>query len=128
MAIDYFRSLGISASEKEYIVLYGDDHGSCRVTAEHDVPGRETLGPLKSYGVFRLFDALADYTWNGTAAGKEVALGHGSVAQRFMGQWPDGTPFHELSVESNPQPLHPESFYKKTWHSRQNPRAQLQSF
>lgn len=126
MAIDFFRSIGVS--QKEYVVLYGDDHDGCRVTAEHDVPGRETMGALKYYGVFRLADALADYAFNGNASGKEVALGHGSAAQRFMGAWPDGTPFHELSAESNPQPLHPESFYKKSWHARQNPRAQLQTF
>jgi hypothetical protein len=80
---------------------------------------------LDYYGVYRLVDALADYTFNGNRDGKKIALGGGSPEQRFMGTWPDGQPVKELEATDQPVVTHPQSFYLQPWDSPLNPRRNV---
>ena len=67
------------------------------------------------YGVYRIFDALAHYTFAQSQEAKEVALGNGSEKQRFMGTWPDSSPVKEPLVSDNPVMLHPHKHYFFHW-------------
>jgi hypothetical protein len=89
-----FESLPIPDSEKEYITLRSTAVDGYDYLANHAVVGSGGSGygvydALDHYGVFRLAEALADYAFNDSAAGKNVALGDGSDAQIEMGELRD---------------------------------------
>ncbi len=122
MAKDIYETIGIPESGKEFIILFSDTNAStgCRIVADHAAPtnfeaGRETVDALDFYGVYRYIDALVDYTFNGTPAAKEIAFGHGSEVQRFMGTWPDGTPVREALIARDVPLVKPKSFYFFNW-------------
>lgn len=100
IAKEIFDRINLPASEKDFVMLMTEERNSYRLGAEHGAmyggDGRERLDALDYYGVWRLFDALADYTFNGNEAGKKIALGNGSAAQRYMGLWPDGQPVRQM--------------------------------
>ncbi len=117
MGINLFRQIQLPPSEKNYVMLQSDTYRSCQLVANHPVPntyGRDgkKVNALDYYGVYRLFDALADYAFNGNPKGKEIALGQGNKEQIFMGTWPDGTPVRPLIATQNPQPAKSESSYQ----------------
>lgn len=129
MAKDLFETIGIPLSRKEFIVLRSDTnpHDSCALIADHATPMtyyRDTLQQdlLDFYGVYRYCDALADYAFYGTAGAQEIAFGHGTAAQRFMGTWPDGTPVREALISTQAPLLQPRSFsyfhWKHPWNLR----------
>jgi hypothetical protein len=66
---------------------------------------------LDEYAVYRLFDALAAFTFSGSEPGRRIAFGRGSDAQIDMGRWSDGTPVATLISSRDPQPGRPESDY-----------------
>jgi hypothetical protein len=127
MAVDLFNHIGIPNEEKDYITVYTDSSQGIVMHANHFVPygtknpyGEENL--LDYYAVYRLFDALADYSFNGNLAGKKVALGNGSPEQVTMGEWPNGTPVKPLTVTDHPKAGHPELSYVFMWDNSLNPR------
>jgi len=127
MAKDVFENISIPSSEKEYVTLFSDSWSSCTLDADHFTPlatgisfGKEDA--LDYYGVYRLFDALAAYTFTSDTAGKALALAHGSAQQRFMGKWPGGPYVRELSATAYPEITHPESYYQNPWSNEINPR------
>lgn len=122
IAKDLFETIAIPDSSKEFIVLFSDTNATagCRLLADHSTPaslhyGHETVDNLDFYGIFRYFDALADYTFNGSEQGRELALGHGAPDQRFMGTWPDGTPVREALISPEAPLVKPESFFYFHW-------------
>jgi uncharacterized protein (TIGR03437 family) len=95
IAKEIFERTGLPASEKDFVLLRSDQQQGVELEASHGTPSGQTPNALDYYGIWRLFDALADYAFNSTMAGKELALGNGSAPQRFMGTWPNGQPIKE---------------------------------
>ncbi len=108
--IDQFESLtAIPDTEKEYITLRPSEIDSYVYLADHRViatggSGYGAYDALDDYGVFRLVEALADYTFNGSADGKLVALGDGSDEQIEMGA------LRDLVSTDDPRPIPGETY------------------
>ncbi len=126
IAIDIYKSIQVPASEKDYVVINSATFGDCFLEANHLAAGSAPgmTNSLDYYGVYRLFDGLADYTFNGNDIGRRVALGHGDPLQTDMGVWPEtNAPLADLTSEyANPQPNRPESDYSNPFDGPANPR------
>lgn len=82
LAADIFRNISISNAEKDFLILQRDTVGGYVYPADHNTPNTViALNAHDYYGIYRLLDALADYTWTGSAAAKNVCLGNGSATQ-----------------------------------------------
>jgi pimeloyl-ACP methyl ester carboxylesterase len=82
LAADIFRNISISTAEKDFLILQRDTVAGYVYPADHNTPNTViALNAHDYYGIYRILDALADYTWNGNMAAKDVCLGNGSVAQ-----------------------------------------------
>lgn len=82
LAADIFRNISISNTDKDFLILQRDTVGGYVYPADHNTPNTIiALNAHDYYGIYRILDALADYTWNGSAAAKNVCLGNGSAAQ-----------------------------------------------
>jgi uncharacterized protein (TIGR03437 family) len=94
---EMFDRINLPASEKEFVIVRSEERLGYKLYAEHSTPSSSSgENALDYYGVYRLFDALADYAWTGNEAGRRIALGNGSDEQKFMGRWPDGQPVRAL--------------------------------
>lgn len=94
---EIFERVNLPSSEKDFVMLRGETRLGYKLNAEHGTPSTASgENALDYYCVYRLLDALADYAFNGSEAGKRVALSNGSSEQRFMGRWPDGQPVREM--------------------------------
>jgi acetyl esterase/lipase len=127
MAVDIFNSINVPPSRKDFLTLHSDSLGGYVMMSNHYVPygshepnGRENL--LDYYGMFKVVDALADYTWAGSEEARNVALGHGSREQRFMGEWTDARAVRLLDVTGTPRATHPQLGYTWAWDNKVNPR------
>jgi hypothetical protein len=125
MATSLFTTIGIPAGEKNYIVLYSDSCGGCRLRADHFTPKgpfdpRAEEDALDYYGIYRTFDALAAYTFDNDTSGRALSLGHGKQIS-FMGTWPNGKPVTGLSATSDPVITHPQDYYSFSWDLVLNP-------
>lgn len=90
MANDIFNTINIPASEKDYLRVQSATIGTYAYQAIHGLPNTASdYNALDFYAIYRHLDALCDYTWNGSLAGKDVALGNGSTNQVSM---PGGLP------------------------------------
>lgn len=119
MAIDIFSNISIPASEKDFILLKSDTVSGNIYVADHVVPNTAAaFNAFDYYAYYRLLDALCDYTFNGNLAGKDVALGNGSVAQVTM---PAG--LKNLIETDNPFAVYPESKYEFPCGDTQNERS-----
>ncbi len=96
MAKEIFERINLSSSEKDFLMLRGEQRLGYKLDAEHGTPSGGTIDALDYYGIYRPFDALADYAFYGSQEGKRIALGNGSAEQRFMGTWSDGQPVREM--------------------------------
>ena len=127
MAIDVFDSINIAPDNKDYVTLRSDTNGKTSLLADHFVPlgatGSAQINRLDTAGIYRLIDALADSTFHGSAAGRDVALGGGSVAQVDMGAWPDGTPLLPLLVTDHPVAQYSPDSFVFPFDSSFNPRG-----
>jgi uncharacterized protein (TIGR03437 family) len=92
IAQELFARINLPASEKELVMLMHEERLGYSLDAGHGTPSGNGEDAHNFYGVYRLFDALADYAFTGNPGGKRVALG----GERFMGLWPDGKPVREL--------------------------------
>jgi dienelactone hydrolase len=127
MAVDLFNTLPIPASEKDYMTIYSDSLDGYVMQANHFVPyGPENIyGDLNAfdyYGIFKNFDALADYTFTGNIKAKNTALGNGSHDQVYMGMWSDNQQVKTATVTDTPKATHPELLYLYSWDNALNPR------
>jgi Chlorophyllase len=111
MAIDIYNNSHMR--NRYFFLVHSMTVGGCDVTADHSTPGRNVSLRQKQYAVFRPFDALADAAFNGSApalsALPDMALDHSG--------------YQPLSLEIQPAPVEPESYYKYPWSSDKNPRA-----
>ena len=82
---------------------------------------RSAYDALDYYGVYRLLDAMMDYSFNGNVNAKNVALGNGSAAQITMPSY-NGQAMAPLEVTDNPTPKYPQSKYEFPCNSSTNPR------
>jgi hypothetical protein len=122
MAIDIFKNINIGSSEKDFILIKKSVVAGYTYTAEHNLPNTRTAyDAYDYYGVYRLLDALADYSFNNSSAGKDVALGNGSANQVTMPSF-NGVALAPLEVTDNPVPLYPQSKYEFQCSSVVNPR------
>ncbi len=117
--IQQFEPIPVPDSEKEFIMLrperlqaydYAADH---RVIATGD--GYGVHDAMDDFGVFRLLDALADYSFTGSPAAWRVALGNGADEQIEMGALPD------LVSTDDPRPI-PGKVYDYPCDYSGNPR------
>lgn len=122
MAIDIFSHINIATSEKDYIYIKSSTIAGYKYVTDHVLPNsRSAYDALDYYGVYRLLDALIDYSFNGSAAGKKVALGNGSTEQITMPGY-DGQLMAPLEVTDNPSPKYPQDKYTFPCNSSNNPR------
>ncbi|MBK8504812.1 MAG: alpha/beta hydrolase [Saprospiraceae bacterium] len=108
MAIDLFKNINIPGDQKDYLMVQSDTIGIDVYEADHGLPGTfQVFNALDYYALYRLLDALADYTFNGNEEGRVVALGHGEPAQISM---PIG--LSPLVHSDQPEPLFDEDHYE----------------
>lgn len=82
LAADIFRNISISNSEKDFLILRRDTVNGYIYPADHNTPNTTiALNAHDYYGIYRILDALADYTWNGNQSAKTVCLGNGASVQ-----------------------------------------------
>ena len=93
----------VPAADRDYVTVVSDHHGSPPLRADHLFPqtkGRgSTTDALDWFGAWKLLDLLIDCAYDGLDC--DDALG-GSIRQRTMGTWSDGTPVAELRVSDGP--------------------------
>jgi hypothetical protein len=117
LAIDIFNHISIADNEKDFVEVFSDNYQGYFYNADHGLPETFSLyNALDSYAVFRLADALADYSFRGNPDAKTVALGNGSPEQINMG------PLKPLLVSDNPSPVIPPSNYLYRCDNYLNPR------
>ena len=123
LAMDMFKNINISASEKDFILVKKSVLPTYTYTAEHNLPNtRSAYDAYDYYVVYRLLDALMDYSFNGNEAAKNTALGNGSAAQVTMPGY-RGQLLTPLVVTDNPVPVYPQSRYLFSCGSVDNPRS-----
>ena len=122
LAIDIFKNINIPNSEKDFILIKKSVLPTYTYTAEHTLPNTQTsYDAYDYYGIYRLLDALIDYSFNGSSAGKNIALGNGSTEQITMPSY-NGQALSPLEVTDNPTPAYPQSKYQFQCSSVNNPR------
>ncbi|WP_269235417.1 alpha/beta hydrolase [Flavobacterium flavigenum] len=123
LAIDIFKNINIPNSEKDFILIKKSVLSSFTYTAEHDLPNTQSsYDAYDYYGIYRLLDAMIDYSFNGNLNAKNVALGNGSAVQVTMPGY-NGETLSPLVVTDNPVPLYPQSKYLFKCNSTNNPRV-----
>lgn len=124
MAIDIFKNINIASSEKDFILIKKSVLPTYTYTAEHNLPTtRDNIDAYDYYGIYRLLDAMIDYSFNGNAAAKNVALGNGSPEQITMPSY-QGISLTPLIVTDDPTPLYLQSKYQFSCDNQMNPRRE----
>lgn len=122
LAIDIFKNINIADSEKDCIYFKSSTINGYKYLTDHVMPNsRSAYDALDYYGVYRLLDAMMDYSFNGNVNAKNVALGNGSAAQITMPSY-NGQAMAPLEVTDNPTPKYPQSKYEFPCNSSTNPR------
>ncbi len=118
MANDIFNTINIPSTEKDYLLVKSDTISSYIYDAIHGLPNTvSAFDALDYYTIYKHLEALCDYTFNGSLAGKDVALGNGSFNQISM---PGG--MDNLTQCDMPNFSNPDSIYTYPCSSIQNPR------
>ena len=122
LAIDIYKHINIPAGEKDFIYVRSSVIGDYRYVTDHVMPSsRSAYDALDYYAVYRLLDAMMDYSFNGSAAAKKVALGSGSPEQITMPSF-NGQAMSPLEVTDMPTPRYPQIRYQFPCGSATNPR------
>lgn len=123
LAIDIYKHINIANSEKDFIYFKSSTINKYNYVTDHVLPSsRQAYDALDYYGVYRLLDAMIDYSFNGNMNAKNVALGNGSAAQITMPSY-NGQTMPPLEVTDNPAPKYPQSKYQFQCSNNTNPRA-----
>lgn len=107
VALDVFYNISTLNSQKDFLMVHSDSHGSPPQVANHFLPNTGPNVPstsLQAWAVSRHLHALAAWTFGGDTTAKTIALGNGVDAQRFTGLWSDNTPV--VPLDSSDVPLH----------------------
>lgn len=124
MAIDIFKNINIPDSEKDFIVVKKSVVAGYTYTAEHNLPSSlKAYDAYDYYCLYRLLDALMDYSFNGNSAAKKVALGNGSSEQITLPSY-HGQVLTPLEVTDNPVPKYDQNKYKFKCSDLSNPRSE----
>ncbi|WP_113638454.1 alpha/beta hydrolase [Nubsella zeaxanthinifaciens] len=122
MAIDIFKNCNIANAEKDFVLVKSASISGYNYVADHVLPSTRTgIDAYDYYAVYRLLDAMIDYSFNGNAAAKDVCLGNGSAAQTTMPSY-KGVALPSLVVTDNPSPAYSQSKYLFKCASLDNPR------
>lgn len=122
LAIDIFKNINIPNSEKDFILIKKSVLPTFTYTAEHNLPNTQSsYDAYDYYGIYRLLDAMIDYSFNGNLTAKITALGNGSKEQITMPSY-NGQALSPLEVTDNPSPLYPQSKYSFQCAAAVNPR------
>lgn len=119
------RLCQIRADRRVLMVLSSDEHAGKTVHAAHGSPGAPdsrydfalkrndiptqirardgfepsaSLNQLDFYGYWKVIDAMVDSLPERSLP--DAVFGEGTAAQRYLGMWPDGTPYAAASVET----------------------------
>ena len=126
MAIDIFNHINIPDTEKDYIMMETDEIDGYTYIADHRVPtsveGSRPFDAYDYYGIYRLLDALMDYSFNNNPTAKNVALGNGSPEQITMPAF-KGETLTPLISTDEPTPVNAQDFYTNPCNGIQNPRS-----
>ncbi|MDR6194782.1 hypothetical protein [Siphonobacter sp. SORGH_AS_0500] len=123
MAIDIYKNIRIEESEKDFIYFRSSTIAGYTYTTDHVMPSsRKAFDALDYYGVYRLLDAMMDYSFNHSPAGKKIALGNGSLAQITMPSY-HGQTMAPLEVTDSPVAKYPQSKYQFPCSRTTNPRV-----
>ncbi|MDJ1471471.1 hypothetical protein [Xanthocytophaga flava] len=124
LAIDMFKHINIADSEKDFILIRKSVVGGYTYVADHVLPNtRSAFDAYDYYGIYRLLDAMIDYSFNNNAAAKTVALGNGSKEQVTMPSY-NGQSLAPLEVTDTPTPQYPQNKYEFPCNSSTNPRPE----
>ncbi|MEZ4853480.1 T9SS type A sorting domain-containing protein [Flavobacterium sp.] len=119
MAIDIFQNINIANTEKDIVYIHTDVISGYNYTADHYTSlTNSSFDALDYYAIYRLVDALADYTFTGNATAKDIALGNGSTVQTQLSGG-----LSSLVVNDFLAPQFPESNYSSPCTNALNPRA-----
>lgn len=95
------RTSQVPKSNRNYVWMFSDAHGSPSLTADHRAPSSNNkdshLDALDWYGFWKLDDGLRACALHG--ADCKYALGN-THKQTYMGKWSDGVPVKPLSVST----------------------------
>jgi pimeloyl-ACP methyl ester carboxylesterase len=126
MAEDLYYSFKTIPSERKDFTIVRNDHYSDRaLIAEHISPLSGNDGDLDAvdfYGIYKLTDALAAYSFKADSSAYKTALGNGSFEQNYMGIWSDHTPVTPLEVTDHPVTPHNERAFIFGWNRPWNKR------
>lgn len=123
MAIDIFRNIAIPAAEKDFLLVKSATIAGYNYVADHSLPNSRTaFDAYDYYAIYRLLDGLIDYSFNGSANGKNTALGHGSAEQVTMPSF-NGQTLPALIETGTPVPLYLQSKYLYSCGDASNPRV-----
>jgi hypothetical protein len=123
--MDVFYNITTPNSQKDFIIVHGESHGTNTVVANHFLPNALTNAdtPLQAWAILRRLDALAAWTFAGDTNARPLALGNGVATQIYEGIWSDQTPVAPLDVTDIPDPtVFPSSYVVINWNSAANPR------
>ncbi|MEA5403961.1 hypothetical protein VB776_13615 [Arcicella sp. DC2W] len=122
MAIDIFKHINIADAEKDFIYIKPSTIAGYTYHTYHNLPNsRSAYDALDYYGVYRLLDALIDYSFNNNQSAKKIALGNGASEQITMPSY-KGETMTALEVTDNPSPKYNQSKYEFRCGSVENPR------
>ncbi|MBU1344559.1 MAG: hypothetical protein KKE44_09690 [Proteobacteria bacterium] len=120
MAIDVFKSIKLPASQKHFQFIRSESFNGCELVADHATPARNPSLRLKQYAVFKPFDAVSDYVFDGDSGGNQYLLNIAKMDKINS--------YRPLSNEKDPRPKFPESIYKFSWNDRNNERRGLEKW
>jgi hypothetical protein len=126
-AIDIFYCITTPNSQKEFLTVYGDDHGTPAQVASHFLPNSgsaQTSTSLQAWAIFRHVDALAAWTFAGDTSARQIALGNGAAAETYVGRWSDDVPVQPMGATDIPNPAgYAPGPYVAGWDGAANPRG-----
>lgn len=125
LAQDIFYNITTLNSQKSFLAVNGDTHGTPAQAANHFLPNSGiTATSLQAWGIFRRMDALAAWTFTGDTTARQLALGNGEPVQTYEGTWSDNVPVAALGVTDLPMPVaFPPGQFVVQWEDAANPRG-----
>ena len=122
LAIDIFKNINIPNAEKDFIYIKSSTIAGYTYHTYPNLPNSRTAyDAYDYYGIYRLLDAMMDYSFNNNQAAKDTALGNGSAAQVTMPGY-KGEVMAPLEVTDNPVPKYAQDRYEFKCNSSDNPR------